>query len=250
MKKRTLWIILAVFFGITTVYSLFTLSESGIEGLIGCALVTAVFGVLAARTSPDARFKPKPKRARAKKIRVDSAGDYTAIDLETTGLTPEVDRIIELGAVRVRNGKPVATYSQLVDPGIPIPPQVRRITGITDSDVQGKPTIDKALPEFIDFIGSDPLVGHNIIRFDSEFLRHEAARTGNTIRPTTLVDTLPMAQFLFPTQPRHRLVDLIQLLGVSDIENHRASDDALQTAQCYEAMKAYAKRRHIDLRNK
>lgn len=77
--------------------------------------------------------------------------DYVAIDIETTGLDRSA-RIIELGAVRIRHGRKVASYSQLVNPQIPIPAKVTQITGITDRDVKGKPTIDKALPDPLRFL--------------------------------------------------------------------------------------------------
>lgn len=160
---------------------------------------------------------------------------YTSIDLETTGLSPKSDRIIELGAVRVRNGKPVAVYSQLVDPQTMLSSKITSLTGITDSMLKGMPSIESELPKFLEFIGGDMLVGHNI-RFDLSFLNNNASRLGLTFSPAAYRDTMKMSQDLYPQMPRHRLVDLIRQFGISDTENHRAADDALQTAQCYEVM--------------
>lgn len=247
MKKRDLWILLSALFAISAVAAPFTNKNMSLgemaSGMLGCAVLAALFAWMAKRANPDERFKSRPRRARAA-----SASDYTAIDLETTGLSPQSDMILELGAVRVRNGKPVATYSQLVNPGRPIPPQVRKLTGITDDDVAGMPSIADALPKFLDFIGTDPLVGHNIIRFDSEFLRANVTRLGLVMPATTLLDTLPMAQTVLPSLQRHRLIDLVQYLHIGDTESHRAADDALQTAQVYETLKRFVKKQNIKLK--
>lgn len=143
MKKRTLWILLTVLFAASALYAIASVTKDGPAGLVGCAIFAVVFGVLAKRTDPEARFQKKPKAGKPgggkADIRKAMNGDYTSIDLETTGLDPASDKIIELGAVRVRNGKPVASYSQLVNPAVPVPPRVRSLTGITDDDLADKP---------------------------------------------------------------------------------------------------------------
>lgn len=103
--------------------------------------------------------------------------DYVAVDIETTGLGRDA-RIIELGAVRIRHGRKVASFSQLVNPQIPIPAKVTQITGITDRNVRHQPTIDKALPRFYAFCGHDTWIGHNIRRFDLPVIAREAERVG------------------------------------------------------------------------
>lgn len=162
--------------------------------------------------------------------------DYVAIDIETTGLGRSA-RIIELGAVRMRHGRKVASFSQLVNPQIPIPAKVTQITGITDRDVKGKPTIDKALPKFYAFCGQDTWIGHNIRRFDLPVIAREAERAGVGMPDVSFYDTLEISQTLLPQLDRHRLIDLIRYFGIAKTERHRAADDAAQTAQVFERLK-------------
>lgn len=162
--------------------------------------------------------------------------DYVAIDIETTGLDRSA-RIIELGAVRMRHGRKVASFSQLVNPRIPIPAKVTQITGITDRDVKGKPTIDKALPKFYAFCGQDTWIGHNIRRFDIPVISREAERASAGMPNVSFYDTLEISQTLLPQLDRHRLLDLIRYFGIAKTERHRAADDAAQTAQIFECLK-------------
>lgn len=162
--------------------------------------------------------------------------DYGAIDIETTGLGRSA-RIIELGAVRIRHGRKVASYSQLVNPQIPIPAKVTQITGITDRDVRHQPTIDKALPRFYAFCGKDTWIGHNIHRFDIPIIKHEAERVGAGIPDISFYDTLEISQVYLPQLDHHRLKDLIRYFGIAKTERHRAADDAAQTAQVFERLK-------------
>lgn len=162
--------------------------------------------------------------------------DYVAIDIETTGLDRSA-RIIELGAVRMRHGRKVASFSQLVNPQIPIPAKVTQITGITDRNVKGKPTIDKALHKFYAFCGRDTWIGHNIRRFDLPVIAREAQRVGAGMPDVSFYDTLEISQTLLPQLDRHRLLDLIRYFGIAKTERHRAADDAAQTAQVFERLK-------------
>lgn len=162
--------------------------------------------------------------------------DYVAVDIETTGLGRDA-RIIELGAVRIRHGRKVASYSQLVNPQIPIPAKVTQITGITDRDVRHQPTIDKALPRFYAFCGHDTWIGHNIRRFDLPVIAREAERVGVGMPDVSFYDTLEVSQTLLPQLDRHRLLDLIRYFGIAKTERHRAADDAAQTAQVFEHLK-------------
>jgi DNA polymerase III epsilon subunit-like protein len=162
--------------------------------------------------------------------------DYVAIDIETTGLGRSA-RIIELGAVRIRHGRKVASFSQLVNPQIPIPAKVTQITVITDRDVRHQPTIDKALPRFYAFCGHDTWIGHNIRRFDLPVIAREAERAGVGMPDVSFYDTLEISQTLLPQLDRHRLLDLIRYFGIAKTERHRAADDAAQTAQVFERLK-------------
>lgn len=241
MRKRTLYWILAVLFAATAVYTPF---DTTVETSIGATVATIVvllalaagMAALAVKTEPDARFKRKPKRTGSTQL----PGDYVCFDLETTGLLKDNPRITELGAVRVRNGKVSGTYGQLVNPGIPIPAKVTRLTGIDDAMVAGSPTIAQALPGFLEFCGNDILIGHNINRFDVPVIQQEAQRSGITLREYRTIDTLPLSQALCPDLKNHSVATLIQAFGIATTESHRAVDDAMQTAQIYEELRKRA----------
>ena len=104
---------------------------------------------------------------------MDLIKDYVCVDIETTGVRPKWDRIIEIGAVKVRDGRKVETFSKLIYPGIPIPERITDLTGITNEMIKGQDKIQQVLPEFIEFAGDDLLLGHNI-RFDYSFLKQNA----------------------------------------------------------------------------
>ncbi len=151
-------------------------------------------------------------------------GELVAIDLETTGLDANQDEIIEIGAVRVVDGQVVAEYSTLVQPGRTIPALVTTLTGITNDSLIGAPNIRAVLSDLQKFVGTAPLLGHNV-GFDAGFLAkqglfHENAR----------IDTYELASVLLPTTPRYALSHLTALFGF-DIESaHRALYDARATA--------------------
>jgi ATP-dependent DNA helicase DinG len=154
-------------------------------------------------------------------------GELVALDLETTGLDPTQDQIIEIGAVRFRNGEVIEQFNELVDPGRPIPPLITTLTGISGDDLVGKPRLAAVLPRLIDFVGDSPWVGHNI-GFDASFLYRQGALKANT-----RIDTYELASVLLPSAPRYNLTSLTQLLNF-DIESaHRALFDARATAFVY-----------------
>lgn len=158
-------------------------------------------------------------------------GEIIAIDLETTGLDPYTDFIIEIGAVRFKEGEIIDTFSTLIDPGIPVPPRISALTGIYDDDVTGAPHINDVVHELRAFIGSAPLLGHRI-NFDVSFL--QPFNVGLT---NTLIDTYELASFLLPTAPRYNLTSLTEQLGLSDLTNaHRALDDTIATCNLYWAL--------------
>lgn len=162
--------------------------------------------------------------------------DYVVFDLETTGLSPETDEIIEISGIRVRNGKAVEEFSTLVNPGRAIPYAATRINGITDKMVQDAPALKDALEEFLAFAGEDILVGHNIHTFDMLFLYHGAARVLKRTVPNDYVDTLYLARGAMPGLYRYRLTDLATHFGIDTKGAHRALKDCIMNQQCYECM--------------
>ncbi len=157
--------------------------------------------------------------------------DYTVLDLETTGLDPKRDLIIEYAAVKVRGGKVVDTFQTLCDPGFPIPLQIQMITGITTEMVRCAPNPRSVLPDFLDFIGDDFIMGHNVL-FDVRFI---AASAGEFVNP--YIDTMKLFRKLHPTLPHHRLCDMVDYYGKNNETAHRALSDCLATNDCFDAMK-------------
>lgn len=154
--------------------------------------------------------------------------EFVAFDLETTGLFPVVNRIVEFGAVRFTlDGRELGTREQLVDPECPIPPEVTDIHGITDAMVRGQPTLTQALPGFLDFLGTPDtiLLAHNAM-FDLGFLNFAVAKTGLTLPANPVIDTLDLARTCVRDAPSCRLEDLAVHLGLADSEDHRALSDS------------------------
>ena len=147
------------------------------------------------------------------------------IDTETTGLDPQSDRIIDIGAVRLDEDLAVTDrFTTLVDPGRPIPLFVARLTGISDADVAGAPRVAEALAGLREFAGDATLVGHNA-SFDREHLAAAARRSGTPPLAAAWFDTLEAALLLFPELDRHALPVLVEELGLS-WPAHRALPDA------------------------
>lgn len=154
--------------------------------------------------------------------------DFIVFDLETTGLSRYRNEITEIGAVRVHNMQIVDVYNELVNPKVFIPPEIQKLTGITNEMVKDKDTIDKVLPRFFEFSKDAYFVGHNS-DFDIGFVREKSNRLGCDFNPIYL-DTLPMARALFPKLKNHKLDTISKKLNVSLENHHRASDDATATA--------------------
>ncbi len=156
------------------------------------------------------------------------------LDVETTGLFPASDRIIEIGAVKLENGQIVDELSLLCDPGVPLPRRITDITGITDLMLRGKEPPSAGVEQLLTFIGNCPVAAHNA-PFDMGMLAAECQRMGVDFHPPAL-DTLTLARRLFPKQTSHKLGALCRLLGVSLKNAHRAVHDAAATAQCLQKM--------------
>ena len=136
--------------------------------------------------------------------------EFIALDLETTGLDTENDNIIEISACRFINGKFIEDYSTLLNPQINIPDKITEITGITNKMVAGAPSIDKVLPEMLDFIGKLPIIGHNVT-FDYNFLCNSCKNNSIPYSELLLYDTYSLARMLLYYNTNFSLVALCNL---------------------------------------
>ena len=161
--------------------------------------------------------------------------DYTVIDLETTGLSPRCDEIIELAAIRVRDGELLDSYQQLVKPKEGISDFIASITHITNEMVAEAPPIEDALPGYIDFIGSDIVVGHNV-SFDVNFLFDNCVSIVGNVFTNDYVNTVRVAKRLLDL-PHYRLSDLCEYFGISRENAHRALADCQMTHELVKKLK-------------
>ena len=161
----------------------------------------------------------------------DLDADYVVFDLETTGFSPETNRIIEIGAVKVQNGKIVDKFSTFVNPQVPIPFRIEQLTSINDSMVIDAPVIADILPEFMKFCEGCVMVAHNA-DFDMSFIKKNCQRLDIPCKPT-IVDTVALARGLLPNLNRFKLDTVAKALGVSLENHHRAVDDAGCTAEIF-----------------
>ncbi len=155
---------------------------------------------------------------------------FCVLDLETTGSSPEDDRICEIGAVKVRGGEALGTFHTLVDPGRSLPPAITVLTGLTESMVRPAPPVEAVLPALIEFMGDAVFVGHNV-RFDRSFLDAALVRADRSRLDNATVDTCALARRLVRDEvPDCRLGTLASRLRLDHKPSHRALDDALATA--------------------
>ena len=156
---------------------------------------------------------------------------YIVFDIETTGFSSIRDRIIEIGAVKVVNGKIVDRFSTFVNPQRPIPFEITNLTSITDEMVMGSPSIDVILPQFLEFIGDGVLVAHNA-GFDVGFIEQNCRNLGLNDHFVYL-DTVALARVLLPTLSKYKLNVVAKALNISLENHHRAVDDAGATAEIF-----------------
>ena len=150
--------------------------------------------------------------------------DFIVVDVETTGFDARTNRVIEIGMLKVVNGKEIESFSSFINPGIPIPPHITDLTGIKDVDVQSAPTFDEIVVDIATFMGDGIIVGHNV-QFDIRFMVAEFARCGIR-RDYHYADTLFLAKSMFPELKSYKLSTLINYLGFEETQSHRALDDA------------------------
>ncbi len=154
-------------------------------------------------------------------------GELLAFDIETTGLNPATDEIIEIGVARFRDGELIDKFQSLVKPSIPIPEDITHLTGIHQEDVEDAPAINELLPQLANYFADAPIIAHNA-QFDLSFMRKH-----DMLRANLAIDTLALAAIVLPSAPRYGLGALAAQEGIELAKAHRAFDDARATGHLY-----------------
>lgn len=179
----------------------------------------------------------KNSRLHKGKSIIDFPLSFTVIDIETTGLSPEYDEIIELSAVRIENGQTTCSFSSLVKPhplpdGTYVDSYISDLTGITNDMLSTAPDIDSILGDYIDFLGDTVLVGHNV-NFDINFLYDFSELILSTPLSNNFVDTMRISRRLHPEFQHHRLSDLCKRYSIEHSNAHRSLSDCEATVKCF-----------------
>ncbi len=170
--------------------------------------------------------------------------EFAIFDIETTGLSAVNNKITEIGAVIIQNGQVKGTFNSFVNPGVPIPENIVRLTGITDEMVADAPPIEEVLPKFFEFIGNRMLVAHNA-SFDTGFIRVNAEACGLPfVNP--YLDTVAMSRYMNPNLKNHKLDTLAKHYRLGEFNHHRASDDAEMLGAIFTCMIDRLKEEGVD----
>ena len=157
--------------------------------------------------------------------------NYVLIDIETTGLSPDYDEIIELAAIKVCNNEIIDTFSSFVKPSFEIDEFITELTGITNSMVSNAPDITSVIDKYLDFIGENIIIGHNV-NFDINFIYDFAQKNGYNFS-NDFVDTMRLFRKLHPELKHHRLSDMCSLYKIDYSHAHRSLSDCELTMNCY-----------------
>ena len=158
--------------------------------------------------------------------------EYIVVDIETTGLKPESDSIIELGAIKCFNHSEIARFESLVKPDKKINSFITELTGITNEMVKEAPDIKTVLGEFIKFAGDHIIVGYNV-NFDINFIYDECIEQLGYVFNNNFIDALRIARKLYPEMEHHRLIDMVNFYNIEIEGAHRAIYDCLSTNECF-----------------
>ncbi len=167
---------------------------------------------------------------------------YIAVDVETSGLNPKLDRIIEAGAVRVEDGRETAQYRTFVNPRRELDARIVELTGITEAMVEHAPDIGDIIGEIVGFCGELPLLGHHVI-FDYSFLKRAAVNAGIPFEKAG-IDTLRLCRLLMPEEERKTLEAACAYYGIGREGAHRALGDARDAHRLYQSLAAAAAQEH------
>lgn len=162
---------------------------------------------------------------------------YIAFDVETTGLNPLEDEILEIGALKVREGRVAERFMEFIRPTLSVPPAITALTGITDEMVAGARSRRQVVADFLDFCGDDILIGHNV-SFDYSFMKCSAAADGLPFEKMG-IDTLKIAQKVHRDLESKSLGSLCDYYHIENRSAHRAYHDALATAKLYQTLAHY-----------
>lgn len=188
---------------------------------------------------------PKTLRENKGKSLMAFVDDYVVLDLETTGLDPAFDEIIEIAAVKFSSGEKISEFITLVKPESKIDEYITQLTGITNEMVKNAPKIEKVLPELMNFLGDSVIIAHNA-NFDINFLYDNSMLCLNKPFPNDFIDTMRISRRLFKGI-RHRLVDLANEFKIPVDVQHRATADCEVTQEVYEYIRNHCYENNIDL---
>lgn len=179
---------------------------------------------------------------------LDFPESYVVVDVETTGLDPSRDKLIEVAALKVQDSKVVDSFSSLINPGVPVSDFIAELTGITNEQLENAPLAGDVLNELSAFIGYDVLVGHNV-NFDINFLYDNFMRYLNKPLSNNFVDTLRLSKKYFKNAPSYKLSLLAKHLNINIEVSHRALDDCETTNRLYTKL-LEASKRPLDIEQK
>lgn len=164
-----------------------------------------------------------------KKLTKDKEVNFVAIDVETTGLSPVYNELIEISAIKYEKAKKKDTFSTLIKPKKEISDTITNITGITNEMVKNAPNIEQVMPKLIDFIGDYPIVAHNA-NFDYSFLQNNSQKS---FSKNKVIDTVAISRKMLPSLPNHKLNTVSKYIGIEEDGFHRAEFDCECCAKIY-----------------
>ena len=170
------------------------------------------------------------------KQRLETVSDYVVFDVETTGISCRYDEVVELSAIKVRDGKVVEEFSTLVKAERPISYGASMVNGITDDMLVDAPKFDKVLTDFIEFIEGLPLVGHNISTFDMKFIYRDCEKYFGKVPDNDYIDTLILSRMCLADMKHHKLTDVAEHYDISTDGAHRALNDCRMNQLVYEGL--------------